>query len=382
MSSPIFYKSNSKSRIFWIILIVILAIAIILGANWLATLYFTPPEVEVPANDQPVITPIAFELDPGVNYNTAVGDSKMYFYSAENIKITDKNGTLLKDFSLKLARPEIALRGEYALFYDAGGRTIVMFQGDKQKHELTLESNIILASVNKNGYMLIVTEGDLHKCAVSVYSQNCEEIFKWNSGGLSVIAADISDNSKDITVSAINTDSGTIQNSIIMFNITKEKPFTNDMYENDLFSVIRYSGSYLYCIGTGNTQIYNGYGKRIGTATYNDRELRDYAVDGDLLALTFSGSSQSAGVSEIKTYNQRGDETGSFATGQEIDFLDCKSGNIVTNNGRTVSVLNSRCKEKFQINLGFDLRDFYFIGNSKHGIGITATGAVIIELGL
>ncbi|MBE7022087.1 MAG: hypothetical protein E7414_02580 [Ruminococcaceae bacterium] len=382
MDSPMFYKPKTGRRVLWALLIAAVILIVIFAANWLVTLVMGDREIKAPSTDQPGLTPIAFELDPGVSYKNAAGRSKLYFYSAENVKITDKSGELLKDLTLKLSRPEVSLSGDYAIFYDPGGRRIISFFGEKQLSELTLESNILLASVNEDGYMLIVTEGDLHKCAVLVYSPDGEEIFKWNSGGLSVIGGDISDNNRDITVSAINTDEGVIKNSIIMFNIGKEKPFTNDTYEDDLYSVIQYSGGYVYCIGTGGTHIYNGYGKCVGTAQYTDRELQGYALDGTVLALSFSGSSAAAGVAELKTYNTRGGETGSFVSNHEIEFFDCKNGSIVVNNGRTLSVLNDRCREKLQINLGFDLRDFSFIGDSRHGIGITATGAEIIELGL
>ena len=382
MNSPIFYKPRTLKRVLWAILITLLALGIIFLANYLTASYFSSRKAEVPSTDKPNITPISFTLDPGVSYKNAVSDSMLYFYSAENIKITDKTGALLKDFTLHLSQPEVALRGDYALFYEPGGKNAYLFHGDKQVKELNLNSGIYLASVNTSGYMLIVSEGDSHKCAVSVYSPDAKEIFKWNSGGLSVVAADISDNNRDITVSAINTDEGTIKNSIIMFNIAKEKPFTNDMYEGELYALVRYSGGYAYCIGSTGTRIYNGYGKCVGTASYSDRSLIRYTLEGDLLVLAFSGSSSEAGLYEIKSFNTRGEETGSFITHREIDFLVSKNGNIILNNGRTLSVLNNRCREKFQINLGFDIRDFYFISDSRHGIGITATGAEIIELSL
>ncbi|MGN1060009.1 MAG: DUF5711 family protein, partial [Clostridia bacterium] len=254
--------------------------------------------------------------------------------------------------------------------------------GAKQVTALTLEENILLAAVNDSGYALLVTEGDLHKCAVRVFTPDGEEIFKWNSGNLSVVGADIANNSKDITVSAINTDEGKIKTHIIMFNIAKEKPFTNDTYEGQLYSVIRYSGGYTYCIGSSDTLIYNGYGKCAGTASYNGRELLRYILDGDLLALVFSGSETAPGAAaEIKSYNHRGEETGSFTCQQEFDFLDAKGGTIVLNNGRTISVLNSRCREKLQLNLNVDLRDFVFFGSESRGVGITASGAELIRLG-
>lgn len=379
MASPMFYKPNILRRVLIGIAITLGVLLIIAGALF-GIHYLSTKERNVPINNQPTVTSLDFELDSGISYNNAVTSTALFFYSTENLKIINPKGELVKDLSLKFSHPVVVTKGALALFYDRGGRKAVVFNGVKESTSVELEENILLASINESGTMLFVTESNLHKCAVCVYDSAGKELFKWNSGSLSVIAADISDNNKDVTVSAVNTDEGNVKNKIIMFNIAKEKPFTDDTYENNMFSVVRYSGGYLYCIGTKDTRIYNSYGKCIGTVAYNEREIQQYALDGDLLALVFSGSSDSSGVAEIKSFNQKGDCIGSFSVMQKFDYIDAKDGIIVLNNGRTISLLNSRCQEKRQINLNFDLRDFTFWGSGKKGIGITASGAEMIEL--
>ncbi len=379
MRQNMFYKSSLLRRILWAAGITVGALLLLILANYLAGIYFSR-ERQVPITEQPAVTTLNFELDPGISYKTAVSDNTLYFYSSENLKIIDSKGELAADLSLKLSRPAISVDSHYALFFDVGGKNAVAFNGSRQVSSLSLEENIILASINRSGYMLLITEGDLHNCAARVFTPDGEEIFKWNSGKLSVIAADIADNNKDITISAINTDEGKAKNQVIMFNIAKEKPFTNDTYEDDMYAVVRYSGGHLYCIGSNYTRIYNSYGKCVGNAVYDGRELQHYALDNDLLVLAFSGSSYGSAAEEIKTFNHKGEETGSFSTLQKFDFLVAKNDTIAINNGRTISILNHHCHEKRQINLSFDLRDFAFFGSNDRGIGITASGAELIRL--
>ncbi len=94
MQSPIFYKPKLWKRLLWILLIVVIAVAILFLANFLAAKYLPGRITKAPINDQPNTTPISFELDPGVTYANASGKSKLFFYSAENVKITDKRGKL------------------------------------------------------------------------------------------------------------------------------------------------------------------------------------------------------------------------------------------------------------------------------------------------
>lgn len=380
MRSPMFYKPNILRRVLIVTAITLAALLLVCAANWVASYYFKREPV-VPVNENPTVTPLGFELEPGISYENAATDSALYFYSAENTKIVNANGSVTGDIALKMSHPAAAVKGHFALFYDVGNRTAVTFNGTRQVSSLELEENILLASVNAGGYAVFVTAGDLYKCAVRVYTPDGKEVFKWNSGNLSVLAADIADNNRDITVSTINTDGASIVSQIIMFNIAKEKPFTNDTYNAAMYPVVRYSDNYLYCIGSTETLIYNSYGKCVGTADYEGRELLTYALDGDVLALAFSGSESESGVyGEIKTYTHKGTEDGSFTCRQAFDFLDIKDGSIALNDGRTVSILNSHCKEKQQLTLNFDLRSFVFFGSNQKGIGITASGAELIEL--
>ncbi|MBQ2696864.1 MAG: hypothetical protein IJF61_06135 [Clostridia bacterium] len=379
MRSSMFYKPSITRRILKILGITIgvllLVFLIILGVR-----YFMNLSGRMFINNNPKVTALDFELDPGISYQSATTDKALFFYSIENMKVIDAKGKLVEDLSLKFSNPAVRTKNNRALFYDAGGRKIVTYNGTKQNTSLELEENILLAAVNKNGYMLIVTESDMHKCSVRVLKADGKEIFKWNSGGLTVVAADIADNNKDITVSAINTDESVVKNQIIMFNISKEKPFTNDTYDGEIFSAVHYSDNHLYCVGTKNTYIYNSYGKRSGTISYNGRSLQNYALEKGLLTLVFSGSSESSGVFEIKTFNKKGEAMGSFSVLQAFDYFDVKNKTIAINNGRTISLLNDHCQEKGRVNLDFDIQDFIFFGNENKGIGITASGAVLIEL--
>lgn len=379
MRSSIFYKPNILKRVLITVGICLAVLAVVVGASLLAR-YYTTREKQVPVNNQPTVTALEVALDPGISYQNVVSDNALFFYSSENIKAMNAKGELAKDVSLKLARPAASVKGSKTLFFDRGGHKAYLFDGTRETQTIDTKERILIACTNANSYTVLVTESDLHKCAVRVFSPDGKEKFVWNSGGLTVVAVDIADNNKDVTVSAVNTDEGKIKNHIIMFNIAKEKPFTNDIYESELFSVVRYSGGNLYCVGTANTRVYNAYGKCIGTVDYSGRELQNYALDNDLLILVFSGSSDSSGVAEVKSFNQKGETLGSFSVLQNYDYLDVKDGTVVLNNGRTISLLNSHCQEKRQINLNFDLRDFIFFGNSTKGIGITATGTELIQL--
>lgn len=372
--------AKKSHRVLWSVLIVILILAVCTGAAYIAFRLQTQRDKETPLNASPIVEPMNFELDPGISYAHIVTKEKLFFYSSENIKIIGETGEPEQDFNLPLSRPFMSARGNYALIADKGGKKAYLFRGSKQQRELELSESIISASVNANGSSVFVTKGETHQCSVSVLDAKGNEKFRWNSGGLYVLSADIADNSRDIAVSTLNTDGGVLTSNIILFSINKEQPFANDVYTDELFAAVRFSKSALYCIGEGHAYIYNGYGRVTGTIDYAERELLSYNADGDNLALIFSGSGLSIGAGDLETYNVKGERLGKFHSSQEMSFVDCSGGRIAVKNGRVVSILDSKCRENFQISTDMDLLDFMFFGGELRAVGISAAGAQMIRV--
>ena len=171
-----------------------------------------------------------------------------------------------------------------------------------------------------------------------------------------------------------------VSSNIYLFNITKDKPFTNDNISDEIFGALQFEGNYMYALGAAKTYVYNSYGKCIENIDYEDRELIGYDIDDSMVALLFNDSSKYSNGSKVCSYTQRGSLQGEFIMESKARFVDCKNNNIAVDNNRVVSILDSRCREKFQLNIGTALSDFQYAGNATHAIGITATGADIIEV--
>lgn len=382
--SKIEFANNNKSPAMVKILLAAALMVLVISIAVTAAVYLAKQDTikENPGADisNADTFPVEISQDPGTTYFHSVTDSKIFFYSVDSVKIASMSGVVEEDLSIKVSNPIMSTDGNYSLIADKGSKTAHVFSGSKLEKTLTFEENIIIAKINKSGYSLFITEGTVHKCSVIVMSSTGEEIFKWNSGSINVISADIADNNRDIAVTTIKTDDGMASSDVIMFNITKDKPFTNDPYEDEIFCATEFCGNYLYCIGSAKTLVYNGYGKCIGTIDYEDRELINYDMDDGLITLVFSDSSVYANGSTVCSYSAKGSPQGSFSTLSKVSFIDCKSGDIAVSNNRCVSILDSKCREKFQLSTGIDLRDFAYLGGTSSAVGITATGAEIISV--
>ncbi len=371
-------RERIKHRPLLVVLIVALILAIVGGVLFSVHMFNQTGEIRL--NSSPDTQDMDFELDPGVSYAHAVAGEKLFFYSSENIKIANREGHLEQDFSLPVSQPFLSARGSYALIADKDARKAFLFKDGKQKTELSLSESIISANVNANGDSVFITKGETHQCTVSVRDSGGGEKFRWNSGGLYVLAADISDNGRDLVVSAMRTDTGVITTHLLMFSVDKTAAYVNDVYTDELFSAVHFKGNTVYCIGESKAYIYTGGGKLTGTIDFSERELLSYNTDGNALVLVFSGSGLSIGACDMESYNVKGERLAQFHSEHEIAFLSAYGNRILAKNGRVLSVFDLGLNEQFRLSPDMDLFDFMFYGSESRGVAISAAGARIISV--
>lgn len=362
-----------------IILIILLALIVIASLSFAVIYINSAKDKPITVSDAKAHT-VELSLDSGTSYSHAVTENKTFFFNTDSVTILSSSGEVEKNMTLRASTPIISTDGKYALIADKGGKSAHLFCGSKLEKSLLLEENIIIAKVNSNGYALFITEGNVHKHSAIVTSPSGEEIFKWQSGSLSVVSADISNNNRDIALSTVSTDNSVITSNVYMFNITKDKPFTSELIADEVFGVMKFEGSFMYCIGSEKTYIYNDYGKCISTIDYEGRELLNYAMSGGTVALLFSDSTQTANGSVVCSYTAKGDALGQFYLASAARFIDLRDGVIAVDNNRVISVLDSKCREKFQLSTETSLSDFLFLGGSSTAVGVTATSAQIIQV--
>lgn len=338
--------------------------------------------LERPADvlDEPTVVQADIILESGVTYKSGITKNRAVFCSSESIKFIDSSGANTSTVQTAVSNPVISTAGDYLLVSDKGSKKAKLYKNEKEIAVFELEGSIICASVCEAGLCVFVTKGELHKCSVVVLNMSGEEIFKWNSGGLSVLAADISHNGEEICVSTLNTDDGVLKSNIIMFNTGKDKPFTNDVYEGLIFASCEYESNYVYVIGDSVTHIYNSYGKLLGTIDYSERKLLTYDCYKNNLVLVFSNSTYLKGGCLIENYDTSGKMLGRYELGGDIKYIDVYGSSIAVNSGNAISVLDLKCRERKNVMLKNDIRDFMFFGSENLGVGVSGAGVNIINV--
>lgn len=82
---------------------------------------------------------------------------------------------------VSLVHPVIRTSDRYIILYDRGGTRLYVFDTFDEVYSLNSSTSIINASVSRDGYLAVATEGTTYKGIVSVYNRSFSEIFKWSS---------------------------------------------------------------------------------------------------------------------------------------------------------------------------------------------------------
>ncbi len=373
-------KPSLFKRIVKALVIVFITLALGAGASILYELYVDYMERPADIVDAPQVVDADITLESGVTYHSVVTNTNAVFCSSESINFIDVNGKIVKNHHTSVLNPIISSKGEYLLVADKGSKKAQLYKGSEELSSFEFGGAIITASVCEKGFCVFVTKGELHKCSVVVLDTKGAEIFKWNSGGLNVIAADISPDGKEICVSSLNTDDGLIKSNIIMFNTGKEKPFTNDVYEGLIFASIVYESNYIYVIGDSAVYIYNSYGKLLGTVDYSDRELLSFDCDKDNLVMVFSNSAYLKGGCLVENYDTSGNMKGRYELISELKYLDVEGGSVALNSGSSLLVLDLKCRERKNILLQKEINDFMFFGSEALGVGTSGSNVCLINV--
>ena len=137
--------------------------------------------------------------------------------------------------------------------YASDNRFLVMAQKNGQTLYQISEGNIIWqkeiegeiqkVNVNKNGYVSVITAGNLHKTIIIAFSPQGKELFKTYLSTTTCIDTSISNDNKTLAIAEINTSGTLIESSIKIISIEKAQtdPMNSviEIYQSQSGSLIK-----------------------------------------------------------------------------------------------------------------------------------------------
>ena len=148
---------------------------------------------------------ISMTYDVGENTEFLLYKNYLVKCSRDSFSVISKNGEELLRYNIDFQRPALACGGDYLLAYDIGGRSAFVIEDRSVKWEDNFSNNIITATINKNGYMAVVTEENGYRNSVKVFAPLGKELFTRVVADDYVVFAQISNDNAQMMVNRIKT---------------------------------------------------------------------------------------------------------------------------------------------------------------------------------
>jgi len=315
--------------------------------------------------------PAPVELDYNQVVDKAIGASSDYVIKCTDLRVTgiDRKGNVAWDAPFDAEKLILDTAGEYVACADQEGRNVMVIKRDKIVRSWQTDNPIISISLDKEGYLAVVTEPSDYKSRLTLYDPLGVEIFTYNIVNRYVISADIHKDKNIIVINTLDTEGVKPLSNIEFVDLSGNYLSAVTVQEEGIlpFAHLFDSGN-VAAVGKGAIIFYNGRKETIKSISHNSI-YSSAVVDGKyLVAAVRYGSGNNmlkTGKSEILIYNDRGELTGSSVITGDVVNMRAMEDIVGVNNGRGVLFMDKDGKVIDSYPAGSDISDFHFLNMAE-----------------
>lgn len=243
--------------------------------------------------------------------------------------VYDKSGALLNLTATPMETPVLRIAGKYALSFDAGGKTLELYQSGKGVQlSLEAEGSLFDADVSDGGYMAYVCAGDNAKAVLHVYNSSFELSYTVYSATRHLTGCAVSGSGGYAVAVGLGQKDNVFDSAAIVYATNQKDPIAEVSLGNQLIYDISFMDSKTLCaIGQSSVMFFDVSGKVLGT--YGYASLLDYDVCASAVVLE-SGAAQ-GGSADVVTVGSAGQELGRVSVAGAVYGISA--------NGKYVAVL-------------------------------------------
>ena len=135
--------------------------------------------------------------------------------------LTDAKLTAINDSGKEMlsvnhgySNPYLVTGETRALVFDQGGNEACVFNLKEKTNDIITKEKIVNASIGRDGTFAIVTHSDSYAASVTVYGENSEILYEWNSAKDLISGVAISGSGKAIAVGTVHVENGQYKTAV------------------------------------------------------------------------------------------------------------------------------------------------------------------------
>ena len=269
-------------------------------------------------------------------------DGKFAIYNSQGLKKYNNKAEFEEEYYTSSYAPIMHQNGKYVVLADTSSTEITVLKGKKVHYEVKVPQNVKRVSVNKKGYITVLSGETGYKSVVLVYDNTGTEKYRWYSDESYAIDAKLSDNSKLLAVASVKMGANKLDTIVEQYKIKDENVLSSVQLEDLVPYSITFDGSSVVLIGDNKAYTLSKMGKIKSEYDYKGKELECFDNENkDNIALALS---ENMGLSEVVILNKKLKEKGTNSCEYHIEMLDENNGKVAVAGEGNMKILKSNGK--------------------------------------
>lgn len=257
-----------------------------------------------------------------------VFDGGLVLADSDTIYVSKPGG--LNQLTLQLSYAHIALDASenFILAYDRGARGLTVANALTTLVQTELPNDILTASISNQGDYVVVSGESGYKSAVTVYSPEGKQTYKWSSSEYYVQSAALSPSGKRMAALGFHMNGAMLESKLLFFDLGSEKIANEVSLGSALGLETRFlSDSTVGAVCDTGAFVVSRSGKILAQQSYAADDLLSFAWSGQNLALATRSYMRSA-RSELHVLDGDGHAPAPLYLSQELQSLSCAAGQV------------------------------------------------------
>lgn len=262
---------------------------------------------------------VSYTYDAAADNRFAVVDDRLAVLSGRQLQVLSGEGTVWSA-DVAMTTPALTSGGGCAAAVDVGGTELYVVDKNGLRLSLTAGAGepFIAAELNAKGWLAVTSEKKGYKGCVSVYNDQMELAFTFNSSERFVTDARVSDDCKHLAAVTLGQKDSVFLSSLVLYDLSSTDPAGSFDVSGGLVLRTGEIGGRLAAVADTCLAFADPDGENQAVYDYGGAYLRECDPGGDDFAALLLNRYSSGSVGRIVTVDGNGRELGTLDVNEEV----------------------------------------------------------------
>ena len=254
-------------------------------------------------------------------------DGDLLVCTGNAISLYSGSGTQYVNHQVTMKAPAVAVSGDTAVVYDAGGSALCVLRQRSVVYELTCSGSLLSAHLNGSGLLTVVSQESGYRGVVTVYDRSGKLRASLRLSSAYIMDAVLADDGTTLSVVTIGQENGTFCSSLDVYDLSRVaagdvnyevSPRSSTSLGSSVILALRESNSLVCALGDYALTVLGLDGNVRGTVDWSDRYLKSFSLDGSGFAVAQLGKYRAGSQSSLYVIDASGGLVGTLELEEQV----------------------------------------------------------------